>query len=100
MDKYKIVPTNNRILAQLVKGMETTPEEEALLEQGFIRHVEISIESNTWEVLLWCQAELPEALLQKAGDYLAKGNKVAKVLFYPTILKLEKIVEQQWGQLV
>lgn len=100
MDKYRIVPTNNRILAQLVKGMETTPEEEALLEQGFIRHVEISIESNTWEVLLWCQAELPEALLQKAGDYLAKGNKVAKVLFYPTILKLEKIVEQQWEQLV
>ena len=61
MTKYCIVPENCRILAQLATGMEMEPEERELLERGFIRHVEITPGANLWEILVWCDGELPAA---------------------------------------
>ena len=66
MTKYCIVPENCRILSQLTAGMELAREERQLLERGFIRHVEITPGANLWEILVWCDVELPQELFQQA----------------------------------
>ena len=100
MTKYCIVPENCRILAQLAAGMEMEPGERELLERGFIRHVEITPGANLWEILVWCDGELPRPLLDRCSSYVEAKHHVDKVVFYPTAIKLEKLVEQKWPQLV
>ncbi|MBQ2410252.1 MAG: hypothetical protein II310_03310, partial [Selenomonadaceae bacterium] len=96
MTKYCIVPENCRILAQLAAGMEMEPGERELLERGFIRHVEITPGANLWEILVWCDGELPAVLLDRCSSYVAARHHVDQVVFYPTAIKLEKLVEQKW----
>jgi len=100
MDKYRIVPENCRILAQLVGEMELVPGEQRLLERCFIRHVEVTPDTNMWEILIWSDAELPKALLDRCSGYVAARHGVRQVVLYPTVIKLEKILEQKWEQLI
>ena len=100
MTKYCIVPENCRILSQLTAGMELKNGERQLLERGFIRHVEITPGANLWEILVWCDVELPGELLDRCSVHVSGKHSVDKVVFYTTVIKLEKLVEQKWGQLV
>ncbi|MGM9540792.1 PolC-type DNA polymerase III [Anaerovibrio sp.] len=100
MTKYCIVPENCRILSQLTAGMELKKEERQLLERGFIRHVEITPGANMWEILVWCDLELPQELLDRCSAHVAGKHRVDRVVFYPTVIKLEKLVEQKWSQLI
>ncbi|MCR5175573.1 MAG: PolC-type DNA polymerase III [Anaerovibrio sp.] len=98
--KYCIVPKSSRLLSDLAQGMNLNSEEEKLLSGSFIRHVEISLSSNTWEILVWSMPEVSESLLDRVADFVAEKNKVARVLIYQSVMKLSKIVEQNWEKLV
>ena len=100
MDKYCIVPKTSRILFDLARGMEMNHDEEVLLKGGFIRHVEISLDTNTWEILAWTMPQIAESLLERVASFVEEKNQVAKVLIYQTAMKLDKIVEQNWEKLV
>ena len=100
MDKYCIVPKTSRILFELARGMEMNHDEEELLKGGFIRHVEISLDTNTWEILAWTMPQIAESLLERVASFVEEKNQVAKVLIYQTAMKLDKIVEQNWEKLV
>lgn len=100
MTKYCIVPENCRILSQLTAGMEAEEQERQLLERGFIRHVEVTPGANMWEILVWCDAVLPKALLDRCSSYVSGRHNVDKVFFYPTLIELEKLVEEKWPQLM
>ncbi len=99
-EKLCIVPKNSRMLSELAMGMAINTDEEKLLKGGFIRHVEISLATNTWEILVWTMPEIADDLLNRVADFVAKKNKVAKVIIYQTAMKLNKIVEQNWEKLV
>ncbi|HAQ55276.1 MAG TPA: hypothetical protein DCR09_02715, partial [Anaerovibrio sp.] len=75
-------------------------DEEVLLKGGFIRHVEISLDTNTWEILAWTMPQIAESLLERVAAFVEEKNQVAKVLIYQTAMKLDKIVEQNWEKLV
>ena len=75
-------------------------DEEVLLKGGFIRHVEISLDTNTWEILAWTMPHIAESLLERVASFVEEKNEVAKVLIYQTAMKLDKIVEQNWEKLV
>ena len=99
-DKYCIVPKSSRILSELAMGMKLNSNEEKLLQGGFIRHVEISLAANTWEIMVWTMPEIADDLLNRVADFVAEKNQVAKVIIYQTAMKLSKIVEQNWTKLV
>ncbi|WP_407399771.1 PolC-type DNA polymerase III [Anaerovibrio sp.] len=100
MDKYCIVPKTSRVLFELARGMEMNSDEEELLRGGFIRHVEISLDTNTWEILAWTMPQIAESLLERVASFVEEKNQVAKVFIYQTAMKLDKIVEQNWEKLV
>lgn len=100
MDKYRIVPENCKRLAQLLAGMELEPQEYRLLDTAVIRHVEVTPVRNMWELLVWSLDKLPDELLDRAREYVSQKHQLQEVRFYTTVIKLEKILEQKWEQLV
>ena len=100
MEKYRIVPENCKRLGQLLAGMEQTAQEGKLLDAAVIRHVEITPARNMWELLIWSLDKLPEELLDRGRDYVTAKHDLQEVRFYTTVIKLEKVLEQKWEQLV
>lgn len=100
MEKYRIVPENCRTLTKLVAGMVLGAEDKELLAGTFIRHVEVSPAANMWEILVWTERELPGELLDMCSEYVSSRHGIGQVVFYPTCINLEKILEQKWEQLV
>lgn len=99
-EKYCIVPKHCRVLSELAKGMEITKAEGELLKGGFIRHVEITLEANSWEILILSRPEIPDSLLNRVAEYLQRSKKVSQVVFYQSVIKLDKLVEQKWEHIV
>ena len=100
MEKYRIVPENCKRLGQLLAGMEQTAQEGKLLDAAVIRHVEVTPARNMWELLIWSLDKLPEELLDRGRDYVTAKHDLQEVRFYTTVIKLEKVLEQKWEQLV
>ena len=99
-DKYYIVPQKSRLLSDLAKGMELNKNEEKLLKDTFIRHVEISLNSSMWEILVWSVRELPENIIKRITEFVAQKNSLAKVIIYQTVISLKEMVEPYWEKLV
>ena len=99
-DKYYIVPQKSRLLSDLAKGMELNEDEERLLKGAFIRHVEISLNSSMWEIVVWSGKEIPENIINRITDFIARKNSLAKVMIYQTVISLEELAEQNWEKLV
>ena len=100
MSKYRIVPKNCKKLAQLVAGMEMEASERHLLERSLIRHVEVSPEENLWELLIWCDRELPGELMDRCSSFVEAQHQLAGVRLYTTLIRMEELIEQKWEQLV
>ena len=88
-DKYYIVPQKSRLLSDLAKGMELNKNEEKLLKDTFIRHVEITLNSSMWEILVWSVRELPENIIKRITEFVAQKNSLAKVIIYQTVISLK-----------
>lgn len=100
MGKYRIVPENCKSLAQLVAGMQMEASERHLLERGLIRHVEVSPRENLWELLIWCDRELPRELMDRCRDFVEEKHELSGVQLYVTLIHMEELIEQRWEQLV
>ena len=100
MEKYRIVPENCKRLGQLMTGMELGYQEGRLLDTAVIRHVEVTPASNMWELLVWSLEKVPEELLARCTEFLIHRHELQEVRFYTTVIKMEKVLEQKWEQLV
>lgn len=100
MQKYCIVPQKTNKFWLLVKGMELTQAERMLFQRCFIKHVEISPDTRTWEIVLTTQDLIDEALLAAAAVYIEQKCGLREVIFYPEILNLTTLLSNSWMQLV
>ena len=74
LHKLRIIPARFRILAQLMADMEMTAQEREILAHGFIRHVEVTAETNLWEILFWTPVNIDEELLQRSSAFIEKQH--------------------------
>ena len=100
MQKYCIVPHKTNKFWLLVKGMELTQEERTLFQRCFIKHVEISPDTRTWEIVLTTQELIDEALLAAAAVYIERKCGLREVIFYQDVLDLAASLSKSWMQLV
>ena len=100
MQKYCIVPQRANKFWLLVKGMELTQEAMVLFQHCFIRHVEISPNKKTWEIVLATQKLIDETLLAAASIYIEQKCGLHEVIFYQNVLDLADSLSKGWLQLV
>ena len=100
MQKYCIVPQKTNKFWLLVKGMELTQEQRALFQHCFIKHVEVSPNEKTWEIVLTTQELIDEALLAAAALYIEQKCGLREVIFYQDVLDLAVLLSKSWMQLV
>ena len=100
MRKYCIVPKKGNSFWQLVQGMSLDFGEKRLLRACMIKHVEISLKKNTWEILLQTQEVLSAELLQAVAKYIAEKCGLQAVIFYQDVVNLEEALERVWPKLI
>ena len=100
MQKYCIIPQKGNGFWQLVQGMTMKDDEKKLLRSCLIKHVEISLKKNTWEVLLQTQEIIPSQLLQSLAQHIAGKCGLSAVIFYQDIVNLEEALERVWPKLI
>ena len=100
MQKYCIVPQKTNKFWLLVKGMELTQEQRALFQHCFIKHVEVSPNEKTWEIVLTTQELIDEALLAAAALYIEQKCGLREVIFYQDVVDVAKMLSTGWLQLV
>lgn len=98
--KYCIIPQKGNAFWRLVQGMELTDEQKSLFKSCRIKHVEVSLKSNSWEILLQTNELMPSELLASAADYIAQKCKINGVTFYQDVIDLEASIEKSWKKLV
>ncbi|MCI7477966.1 MAG: PolC-type DNA polymerase III [Selenomonadales bacterium] len=98
-NKYCIIPKASNAFWDLVKDMHMTPDEEGFLQGGKIRHVEITPDTNSWEIMLWSCPAISAPLLSRAGQHIKNKCKVNDVIFYQTEPALEEMLERNWGRI-
>ena len=98
--KYCSIPQKGNAFWRLVQGMELTEEQKSLFKSCRIKHVEVSLKSNSWEILLQTNELMPSELLASAADYIAQKCKINGVTFYQDVIDLEASIEKSWKKLV
>ena len=88
-NKYCIIPQEGNVFWQLVQGMDCAPEQKQQLRDCVIKHVEISLKTNTWEILLQTREVLEAELLEAAAVYIAEKCKINGVKVYQSVVNLE-----------
>ena len=100
MQKYRLVPQKDNMLWELVQGMKLTAEQKELFRTGTIRHVEVSVKSNSWEIVLVSPVLIPETLLQEASAQIAAKCSLKEVVFYQEVISLEDELHKVWTKVV
>ncbi len=100
MQKYCIIPQQGNVFWQLVQGMALDEDQKKLLRSCIIKHVEISLKTNSWEMLLQTRQLIPQELLVEAGNYIRQKCRIQKVVFYQDVVDLEESIDKIWKKLV
>ena len=100
MQKYCIVPRKGNAFWQLVQGLSLQAEEKKLLQACMIKHVEISLKNNMWEILLQTQEILSADLLARVAKYIEEKCKLQKVIIYQDVVALDEMLSKEWRKLV
>lgn len=98
--KYCIVPQKSNKFWCLTKDMNLTEDQRLLFQSSFIKHVEISPPTLTWEIWLETQDFIDESLLGKASRHIAAQCGLREVLFYQKAVDLAAILNKAWRQIV
>ena len=97
--KLCIVPEKRNILRELTQGIELTQAEQKIFFAAVVKHVEVSLEGNSWEILLQTQEVIRTGLLERVGDYIKKQAHIEHLVFYQDILDVEASIERAWKEL-
>ena len=100
MEKYCIIPEKGNVFWQMVKGLEMSRAEKDMFRACVIKHVEISLKENSWEMLLETRQLIGQELLGRAGEYICKKCNITGVRFYQDVTAFEESVEAVWNELV
>ncbi len=97
--KLCIVPEKRNILRELTQGIELTQAEQKILFAAVVKHVEISLKGNSWEILLQTQEFIRTSLLDYVGAYIKKRVQIENLVFYQDVLDIEASIERAWKEL-
>jgi len=100
MQKYCIIPREGNDFWQLVRSLPVEEKQKKLFQECRIKHVEISLKQNSWEILLQTRNRLPASLLETAAEYIAAKCQINQVLFYQDIIDWEAEVERLWKKII
>ena len=99
--KYYILPQNGGArFRQILNFMPGTKDERRILQEAAIKHVEIDVNNNSWEILLQTYDGIPQELLQKASDYISERCNIPTVIFYQDVIDLPQEVTRHWQTIV
>ena len=87
--KLCIVPEKRNILRELTQGIELTQAEQQAFFSAVIKHVEVSLMGNSWEILLQTQEFIRTSLLDHVGAYIKKRVQIEHLVFYQDVLDIE-----------
>ena len=95
--KYFIFPQDSGArFRQILASIKGTPEEKKILQEALIKHVEIDVNNNSWEILLESYNGIPDELLKRASIHIAKSCHIPTVIFYQDIIDLSQEVVRRW----
>ena len=97
--KLCIVPEKRNILRELTQGIELTQAEQQAFFSAVIKHVEVSLMGNSWEILLQTQEFIRTSLLDHVGAYIKKRVQIEHLVFYQDVLDIEASIERTWKEL-
>lgn len=100
MQKYCIVPREGNDFWQMVRALPLEADDKKRLQACKIKHVEISLKHNSWEILLQTQNRLPGTLLELVAGHIASTCKITQVHFYQDVVDLESSIEKNWKKIM
>ena len=97
--KLCIVPEKRDILRELTRGIELTQAEQKIFFAAVVKHVEISLQGNSWEILLQTQEVIRTSLLERVSAYIREQAHIEEIVFYQDVLDIEASIERAWKEL-
>ncbi len=97
--KLCIVPEKRDILRELTRGIELTQAEQKIFFAAVVKHVEISLQGNSWEILLQTQEVIRTSLLERVSAYIREQEHIEEIVFYQDVLDIEASIERAWKEL-
>ena len=97
---YRILPSAEDMLLRLLRGLALSDEERATLRACALRHVEVSAEENTWELVIGTPAVLDEELLAAVADQVAANYQLAGAFVQQNVITLERTIAPLWERVV
>ncbi len=99
--KYLLFPQNGgERFRQILKAMPGTPQEQQTMQEAAIKHVEIDVQNNSWEILLQTYNGISDELIAKAASYISQRCHIKNVIFYQDIIDLPQEVARHWHLIV
>ena len=97
---YRILPSAEDMLLRLIRGLSLSDAERELLCASTLRHVEVSAESNEWELVVGTSAVLSEELIARICVQIAENYGLAEVFLQQNVVALERAVAPVWERAV
>ncbi len=70
------------------------------MRQATIKHVEIDLQANIWEILLNTNLYLDEAELEQAATCIVEEYHLKSVQFYQDIVNFSEVIQEKWPDIV
>ena len=99
MKRYRIVPEKKDAFSQLAAGMLLSPEDMEELAGATLLHIEVTPETNTWELLLRTIDVIDDDLLRRLALHVKETTGYSAV-FYQAPINLGEAVAKSWHLLL
>ena len=97
---YRILPSAEDMLLRLLRGLALSDEERALLRACALRHVEVSAEENTWELVIGTPAVLDEELIATMARQVEENYGLAGAFVQQNVVALAPAIAPLWERVV
>ena len=97
---YRILPSAEDMLLRLLRGLALSDEERALLRACALRHVEVSAEENTWELVIGTPAVLDEELIAAMARQVEENYGLAGAYVQQNVVALAPAIAPLWERVV
>ena len=97
---YRILPSAEDMLLRLLRGLTLSDEERAALRACTLRHVEVSAEENTWELVIGTPAVLDEELTAAIARQIETNYQLAGAYVQQNVIALNGAIAPLWERVV